>query len=116
MCIRDSCEAIKTSLEKLSNEEVRVNVIHNAVGSVTESDIMLANASNAIIAVSYTHLNRIGSRVIKLTLLFAILVTGIFMIFHEDIGILVFDSAETGKMLLLLAPLIPMMYLCVVVD
>ena len=42
-------EAVKQSLEKLSNEEVRVKVIHSAVGAVTESDVTLANVSNAII-------------------------------------------------------------------
>lgn len=47
--VQGSAEAVKASLEKLSNEEVKVRVIHSAVGSVTESDIMLANASKAII-------------------------------------------------------------------
>jgi len=44
-----SAEAVKASLGKLSNEEVRVNVIHSAVGGVTENDVMLAATSNAII-------------------------------------------------------------------
>ena len=44
-----SVEAVRQSLEKLSNEEVKVRVIHGAVGAVNESDVMLANASNAII-------------------------------------------------------------------
>ncbi len=44
-----SVEAVKQSLEKLSNEEVKVRVIHGAVGAISESDVMLANASNAII-------------------------------------------------------------------
>ncbi len=44
-----SAEAVKASLLKLSNEEVRVSVIHTAVGGITESDVMLASASNAII-------------------------------------------------------------------
>ncbi|MBQ8227464.1 MAG: translation initiation factor IF-2 [Clostridia bacterium] len=47
--VQGSAEAVKQNLEKLSNEEVRVRVIHNGVGAVNESDIMLANASNAII-------------------------------------------------------------------
>lgn len=47
--VQGSAEAVKTSLEKLSNEEVRVCVIHSAVGAINESDVMLANASNAII-------------------------------------------------------------------
>ncbi len=47
--VQGSVEAVKQSLEKLSNDEVRVKVIHGAVGAVSESDVMLANASNAII-------------------------------------------------------------------
>ena len=47
--VQGSVEAVKQSLEKLSNEEVRVRVIHGGVGAVNESDIMLASASNAII-------------------------------------------------------------------
>ncbi len=47
--VQGSAEAVKTSLEKISNEEVRVRVIHSAVGAINESDVMLANASNAII-------------------------------------------------------------------
>ena len=47
--VQGSVEAVKQSLEKLSNDEVRVNVIHGGVGAVNESDVMLANASNAII-------------------------------------------------------------------
>ncbi|MBQ8297760.1 MAG: translation initiation factor IF-2 [Ruminococcus sp.] len=47
--VQGSVEAVKQSLEKLSNNEVRVRVIHGGVGAVKESDVMLANASNAII-------------------------------------------------------------------
>ena len=47
--VQGSAEAVKQSLEKLSNEEVRVKVIHAAVGGITESDVMLASASNALI-------------------------------------------------------------------
>ena len=47
--VQGSVEALKTSLEKLSNEEVRVRTIHGGVGAITESDVMLASASNAII-------------------------------------------------------------------
>ena len=47
--VQGSVEAVRQSLEKLSNEEVRVHVIHGAVGAVSENDVMLANASNAII-------------------------------------------------------------------
>lgn len=47
--VMGSVEAVRQSLEKLSNDEVRVRVIHGAVGAITESDVMLATASNAII-------------------------------------------------------------------
>ena len=47
--VQGSAEAVKASLEKLSNEEVRVRVIHCAVGAINESDVMLATTSNAII-------------------------------------------------------------------
>ncbi|MCR5264477.1 MAG: translation initiation factor IF-2 [Clostridiales bacterium] len=44
-----SCEAVRQSLEKLSNDEVELRVIHTAVGGITENDVMLASASSAII-------------------------------------------------------------------
>jgi len=44
-----SIEALSDSLIKLSTQEIQVNVIHKAVGAISESDIMLATASNAII-------------------------------------------------------------------
>ena len=47
--VQGSVEAVRQSLEKLSNNEVRVKVIHGGVGAINESDVMLANASNAII-------------------------------------------------------------------
>ncbi len=47
--VQGSVEAVRQSLEKLTNDEVRVHIIHGAVGAVNESDVMLANASNAII-------------------------------------------------------------------
>ncbi len=47
--VQGSVEAVRQSLEKLTNEEVRVHVIHGAVGAVNENDVMLAAASNAII-------------------------------------------------------------------
>ena len=47
--VQGSVEAVRQSLEKLSNEEVRVHIIHGGVGAINESDVMLANASNAII-------------------------------------------------------------------
>ena len=46
---KGSIEAIASSLTKLSNEEVKVSVIHSGVGGISESDVMLASASNAII-------------------------------------------------------------------
>ncbi len=47
--VQGSVEAVKQSLEKLSNDEVRVNIIHGGVGAINESDVMLASASSAII-------------------------------------------------------------------
>ena len=47
--VQGSVEAVKASLEKLSNDEVNVRVIHGAVGAINESDVMLAASSNAII-------------------------------------------------------------------
>ncbi|MDK2585033.1 translation initiation factor IF-2 [Romboutsia sedimentorum] len=47
--VQGSVQAVKQSLEKLSNDEVAVRVIHGGVGAITESDVMLATASNAII-------------------------------------------------------------------
>lgn len=47
--VQGSVEALKQSLEKLSNEEVRVKVIHGGVGAITETDITLASASNAVV-------------------------------------------------------------------
>ena len=47
--VKGSVEAVKQSLEKLSNDEVRFKIIHGGVGAINESDVMLANASNAII-------------------------------------------------------------------
>ena len=47
--VQGSVEAVRQSIEKLSNEEVSVKVIHGGVGAITESDIMLASASNAIV-------------------------------------------------------------------
>ena len=47
--VQGSVEAVKQNLEKISNEEVRVKVIHGGVGAINESDIMLASTSNAIV-------------------------------------------------------------------
>ncbi len=47
--VAGSAEAVRSSLIKLSNDEVKVNVIHDAVGGINEGDVMLATASNAII-------------------------------------------------------------------
>lgn len=47
--VQGSVQAVRQSLERLSNEEVRVRIIHGAVGAITESDVMLASASGAII-------------------------------------------------------------------
>lgn len=61
-------------------------------------------------------IKKIGAKVVQSALLFSILVTGIFMIFSEDLGKLIFKSHEAGEMLFLLAPLVPLMYLDGIVD
>ena len=47
--VQGSVEAVKQSLLKLSNDEVKVNVIHAAVGAISETDVMLADSSNSVI-------------------------------------------------------------------
>jgi len=47
--VQGSVEALRQSLERLKNKEVRVNIIHGGAGAITETDIMLASASNAIV-------------------------------------------------------------------
>ncbi|SJZ34524.1 translation initiation factor IF-2 [Garciella nitratireducens] len=47
--VQGSIEALKQSLERLSNDEVKIKIIHSGVGAISESDVMLASASNAII-------------------------------------------------------------------
>ena len=47
--VKGTIDAVTSSLEKLSNEEVKINIVHGAVGGINESDVMLASASNAII-------------------------------------------------------------------
>lgn len=47
--VQGSAEAVKSSVEKLSNDEVKVKVIHSAAGAITESDVMLADSAGAII-------------------------------------------------------------------
>ena len=61
--VQGSVEAVKQSLEKLSNDEVRVKVIHSNVGAVTESDVTLAKVSNAIIIAFNVRPNAIAKEV-----------------------------------------------------
>ncbi len=58
--VQGSVEAISSSLENLNTEEVRVNVIHGAVGAVNETDVMLASTSNAIIIAFNVRADRIA--------------------------------------------------------
>ena len=55
--VQGSAEAVKASLEKISNDEVRVKVIHAGVGAINESDILLASTSNAIVVGFNVRLN-----------------------------------------------------------
>ena len=47
--VHGSLEAIKASVMKLVNDEVKINILHSGVGAISESDIILANASNAMV-------------------------------------------------------------------
>lgn len=59
--IQGSVEAVKQSLLKIENDEVRVRIIHGAVGAVNDSDVMLANASNAIIVAFATDVEQVAA-------------------------------------------------------
>lgn len=59
--VQGSVEAVKQSLLKIENDEVRVKIVHGAVGAVNESDVMLANASNAIIVAFNTGVDQIAA-------------------------------------------------------
>ncbi len=61
-------------------------------------------------------IDRLASRVIRLTLLFALPIAGCFVCFGEELGIAVYQNAETGHLLRLMAPLVPIMYLDLVTD
>lgn len=59
--VQGSVEAVKQSLLKIENDEVRVKIIHGAVGAVNDSDVMLANASNALIVAFATGVEQIAA-------------------------------------------------------
>lgn len=59
--VQGSVEAVKQSLLKIENDEVKVKIVHGAVGAVNESDVMLANASNAIIVAFNTGVDQIAA-------------------------------------------------------
>ncbi|MDD6728224.1 MAG: translation initiation factor IF-2 [Eubacteriales bacterium] len=59
--VQGSVEAVKQSLLKIENDEVNVKIVHGAVGTVNESDVMLANASNAIIVAFNTGVDQIAA-------------------------------------------------------
>lgn len=59
--VQGSVEAVKQSLLKIENDEVRVRIIHGAVGAVNDSDVMLANASNAIIVAFATGVEQVAA-------------------------------------------------------
>lgn len=61
-------------------------------------------------------INIIGAKVVQLSLVFSILVTGIFIIFSNELGLLIFKSQKASEMLFVLAPLVPLMYLDGIVD
>jgi len=80
------------------------------------SALMIPEISEARVKDGAVSMHGAICRVLQACLLLSILVTAVFMTFSEELGLLVYDSAEVGKLLLYLAPLIPMMYLDAVVD
>ena len=65
--VQGSCEALGQSLEKLSTQEVKVNIVHSGVGGITESDVNLALASNAVIIGFNTRANSVARKLIEST-------------------------------------------------
>ncbi len=63
--VQGSCEALGQSLEKLSTQEVKVNIVHSGVGGITESDVNLALASNAVIIGFNTRANSVARKLIE---------------------------------------------------
>lgn len=80
------------------------------------SALMIPEISEARVRDGARSMNGPIARVLQACLLLSILVTAVFVTFSQELGALVYDSAEVGRLLLYLAPLVPLMYLDAVVD
>ncbi len=87
------------------------SAILSAFSSLLIPEVSAVNALNG-----QKRINYIIQKSFKATLIFAFLVTGIFLTFSSEIGIAFYKNAKVGKMLLILAPLVPLMYLDQIVD
>lgn len=87
------------------------SAILSAFSSLLVPEVSSANAINAQNRISF-----IINKCFKVTLMFAILVTGIFITFSKELSLLLYDNKKVGAMLLILAPLVPLLYLDQIVD
>ena len=80
------------------------------------SSLLVPELAEAAAVGNRRQINRLASRVMQLTLFFSLPITAAFIAFGEDLGLAVYQSAEAGAMLRVLAPLVPMLYLDTVAD
>lgn len=80
------------------------------------SSLLVPELAEAAAMGNRRQINRLASRVMQLTLFFSLPITAAFIAFGEDLGLAVYQSAEAGAMLRVLAPLVPMLYLDTVAD
>lgn len=80
------------------------------------SSLLVPELAEAAAVGNRHQINRLASRVMQLTLFFSLPITAAFIAFGEDLGLAVYQSAEAGAMLRVLAPLVPMLYLDTVAD
>ena len=78
--------------------------------------VMIPEVTRAYTLGRYDVIRERGGQIIRLTLIFSSVVTGVFLVFYDPLGVLLFNNSETGKLLLYLAPLIPAMYVDGVAD
>ena len=80
------------------------------------SSLLIPEISEANVKSGPNALNHVMTRVLQVSFLLSILVSAVFMVFSHELGMLIYASAETGHIMQLLAPLVPLMYLDMMVD
>ncbi len=80
------------------------------------SALMIPELSEALASRSQRRIRYLTARAIQFTLLLSILVTGVFLVFSNELGILIYESAEIGRIIQILAPLVVLMYADTIVD